>query len=364
MLFKELHTQMGKYKNLTKEEEIELGKKKDTGDKKARELLIKSNLRLVFSIAQDIYQNCGKMTDNNLEDMFQDGVAGLITAVDKYDWKQNAKVSTMATEWIRLYIIRGINFTGRNIIIPTQKFLQLKPIQEAIQKLQEEKGRTPDPKEIYEYLQKEDLINRVSASTNEEKQLETVQDCVSYLNLFQTSSLNQPGKTAQENNNDDSELGDSIADDSIDINQYISRNSVHELIMESLASPSLGERERTVIKLRYGLEGDECRTFDEVCKIYGVSRQRMQQIEVVALDKLKCVLIGKVITNKIQQEIYPLLSLDEKKIFSYRFGINGTKSRTIEHLARKLDKDPKEVIQIEHSVLRKLRPYFEGGIED
>jgi RNA polymerase primary sigma factor len=349
---------------LTREEEIELGKKKDQGDKKAREKLINSNLRLVLDIAKKVYSKYNTMIDNSFDDLVQDGIYGLIKAVDKYDWTKGTKFSTLATMYIQLYIIEGINSTGRTIVIPTQKFTQIKQVQEALIVLQEEKGRSPDVEEIYEYLRKEGAMTRVSLSLTEEKQKEAIKDSLNFLNSFVTFSLNQPEGASHGGNEDDTELGDTIPDDNIDINQYVSTNSIHDLIMSSLESPSLGERERTLIKIRYGLETGENGTYDDVCKIYGVSRQRMQQIEVVALEKLKCILIGKVITKEIQKEVYPFLTPDEKKMMSYRFGLNGRRARTISSMTKILNKNSEEVIHIERNLLKKLKPYFVVGQEN
>lgn len=251
--------EIGKISLLTAEEEIELAKRMEKGDPEAKKRLAESNLRLVVSIAK-------RYTGRGMQflDLIQEGNLGLIKAVEKFDYKKGYKFSTYATWWIRQAITRGIADTGRTIRVPVHMVETINKTLRMTRTLLQELGREPTPEEVAERL-------NVSVSRVREV-LKISRDPV---------SLDTP--IGEE---DDSHLGDFIEDDSA---LSPADSAAFSMLRAELATAleSLTDRERQVVKLRFGLEDGRARTLEEVGKEFNVTRERIRQIEAKALRKLR-----------------------------------------------------------------------------
>lgn len=251
--------EIGKIPLLTADEEIELAKRMEKGDPEAKRRLAESNLRLVVSIAK-------RYTGRGMQflDLIQEGNLGLIKAVEKFDYKKGYKFSTYATWWIRQAITRGIADTGRTIRVPVHMVETINKTLRMTRTLLQELGREPTPEEVAERL-------NVSVSRVREV-LKISRDPV---------SLDTP--IGEE---DDSHLGDFIEDDSA---LSPADSAAFSMLRAELATAleSLTDRERQVVKLRFGLEDGRARTLEEVGKEFNVTRERIRQIEAKALRKLR-----------------------------------------------------------------------------
>ena len=251
--------EIGKIPLLTADEEIELAKRMEKGDPEAKRRLAESNLRLVVSIAK-------RYTGRGMQflDLIQEGNMGLMKAVDKFDYTKGYKFSTYATWWIRQAITRGIADTGRTIRVPVHMVETINKTLRMTRTLLQELGREPTPEEVAERL-------NVSVSRVREV-LKISRDPV---------SLDTP--IGEE---DDSHLGDFIEDDSA---LSPADSAAFSMLRAELATAleSLTDRERQVVKLRFGLEDGRARTLEEVGKEFNVTRERIRQIEAKALRKLR-----------------------------------------------------------------------------
>lgn len=253
--------EIGRIPLLTPKEERELAKRIAKGDEKARQRMIEANLRLVVSIAK---RYVGRSRNLSLLDLIQEGNIGLSKAVDKFNYKKGFKFSTYATWWIRQAISRALADQGRTIRIPVHmvetitKFLKVK------RRLAQQLGRDPTPEEIA-------LEMGVD-----------VDDILYLMRISQgISSLNQPV-----GDEEGSELGDFISDNkSLSPENY----AIQELLKKELSKvlDSLPEREREIIKTRFGLEDGIAHTLEEVGAMFNVTRERIRQIETKTLEKLK-----------------------------------------------------------------------------
>ena len=251
--------EIGKVPLLSADEEIEYAKRMEEGDEEAKKRLAEANLRLVVSIAKR-YVGRGMQ----FLDLIQEGNLGLIKAVEKYDYRKGFKFSTYATWWIRQAITRAIADQARTIRIPVHMVETINKTLRMTRTLLQELGREPTPEEVAERL-------NVSVSRVREV-LKISRDPV---------SLDTP--IGEE---DDSHLGDFIEDDSA---LSPADSAAFSMLRAELATAleSLTDRERQVVKLRFGLEDGRARTLEEVGKEFNVTRERIRQIEAKALRKLR-----------------------------------------------------------------------------
>ena len=253
--------EIGRYKLLTQDEEIELAKRIEQGDKRAKDQLINANLRLVVSIAKH-YIGRGMQ----FLDLIQEGNLGLIRAVDKFDYKKGFKFSTYATWWIRQAIARAIADQARTIRIPVHMVETINKINKVQRLLVQELGREPTAEEISDRMD-----NALSA--------DRIREVLSF--AMEPVSLESP--IGEE---DDSHLGDFVEDkDSISPTDYASDKLQSVALREIMRD--LTDREERVLELRYGLNDYKTRTLEEVGKEFGVTRERIRQIEAKAIKKLK-----------------------------------------------------------------------------
>lgn len=246
-----------KYKILDKEEEIELLKKAKSGDIEAKNQLILSNLRLVVNIAKN-YVNRGL----SLIDLISEGNFGLIYAIEKFDMDKGFRFSTYAVWWIKQSITKAIICKGRGIRIPSYKYDLLSKVNKYVLKRVREEGVYPTVEEISEEL-------KIDKDKIEEIML-AFQDTMSL-----SASIG-----------DDIQLEDIIADTE---NSSIEDNIIEEIEREQVREivKVLDDREKQILKLRFGLDGEEIHTLEEIGATFNITRERVRQIEKKTLQKLK-----------------------------------------------------------------------------
>ena len=266
---------------LTAEEEKELAIQYRNGDNNAKTLLIEYNLKLVVSIAKH-YMNASNATILSFNDLIQNGNLGLINAVDRFDPDRGFKFSTYATWWIRQSIIRGLGNESRTIRIPVHAVEQLRYIHRAINKLQSESSSDNLP----EYTDIAALCNEngwVVKTTSNNKTItpEKVKEYLQYSYMTSMVSLDIPV-----GEDEDSVLGDFIPDTTQNIGNEAERKDMAEKF-EYIFNNYLTPREAEVLRMRFGFNGLEFKTLEEVGKVYGVTRERIRQIENKAKLKIK-----------------------------------------------------------------------------
>ena len=251
--------EIGKVPLLSAEEEIELAKRMEQGDENAKKRLAEANLRLVVSIAKR-YVGRGML----FLDLIQEGNLGLITAVEKFDYRKGYKFSTYATWWIRQAITRAIADQARTIRIPVHMVETINKLIRVSRQLLQELGREPTPEEIAEEMDMPvDRVREILKISQEPVSLET--------------------PIGEE---EDSHLGDFIQDDNVPVPADAAAFTLlKEQLVEVLGT--LTEREQKVLRLRFGLDDGRARTLEEVGKEFNVTRERIRQIEAKALRKLR-----------------------------------------------------------------------------
>ncbi len=313
--------EMGRFHLLKADEEINLARRyKHDGDMDARDELVTRNLRLVFNQAKK-YSSTNNM---HLLDLISEGNIGLMKAVDKFDYTKGYKFSTYATWWIKQSITRSIADQARTIRIPVHMVETINKISRTQRRLTQEFGRdaTPEeisdalitfsPKQVAEYIElnkhkdetpiNEELVDKVKKVvdkveflTNELKRVPTAEEVSEAFREFSPSRIREIQAIAMEpvslespiGEEDDSHLGDFVEDkDNETPTDFVRKSILHDQLRENMLE-FLTPREEKVLRLRYGFDDDKPRTLEEVGKIFGVTRERIRQIEAKAIKKLR-----------------------------------------------------------------------------
>ena len=251
--------QIGSYPLLTQQEEIELAKRKDKGDKVAIDILTESNLRLVVSIAKK-YLGRGL----SFLDLIQEGNIGLLRGIEKFDYTKGYKLSTYATWWIKQAITRSLADQSRTIRIPVHLVEVFNKLTRVQRELTVELGREPSNEELA-------------------KELEISIDKLMEIREYSLTPTSLETPVGDEN---DSSVGDFIADEKNQSPEDVANAEMLRLHIEEILG-DLNERERYIIRQRFGLDDGHPRTLEEVGKEMGVTRERIRQIEAKALRKLR-----------------------------------------------------------------------------
>jgi len=254
--------EIGRVNLLKSEEEVSLAKRVEKGDLIAKQKLIEANLRLVVSIAK---KYVGRSHNLSLLDLIQEGNIGLFRAVEKFDYRKGYKFSTYATWWIRQAITRALADQSRTIRIPVHMVETINKYTQVTRRLVQDLGREPLPEEVAVEMGLEvDKIRHIMKISQETVSLET----------------------SVGDSDDDSVLGDFIEDtEAVMPNQSASRKLLKDHINEVLNS--LTPREQKILKIRFGLEDGVVHTLEEVGQEFGVTRERIRQIEAKALEKIR-----------------------------------------------------------------------------
>ncbi|CAI9086531.1 RNA polymerase subunit sigma [Candidatus Methylacidiphilum fumarolicum] len=245
---------------LTKEKEVELAKRIQQGDQEARRQMIQANLRLVVKIAHD-YANSGLP----LPDLISEGNIGLMKAVDRFDPSKGGKLSTYAAWWIKQSIKRALANQSKTIRLPVHLVDKIAKMRRVAMQLSEVLGRDPTDEELAEEL---------GMSTTKVAELRTI--AIRPASLDATVGEEEDGTS----------LGELVKDESATSpDQSVLDQNLKNTILELL--PKLDERERKILSLRFGLEGNEQMTLEEIGKEFHVTRERIRQLQNIALRKIR-----------------------------------------------------------------------------
>lgn len=253
--------EVGKEALLSREEEVELAKRVEQGDQEAKERLASANLRLVISIAKK-YRNYGLP----FLDLIQEGNLGLMKAIKKFDWRKGYKFSTYATWWIRQAILKALTNRSRTVRVPAHMKELSRKIDSVEEEYVQEHGVEPSEEEVAEILDVSvEKINRAKKAAQT------------------TVSLDKP--LGQES--DGGVLGDILADDNLPTPEKETFESLLNGRLKGLLNKELTDREKHILKLRYGLEDYQPRTLEEVGDVFDISRERVRQLQNRAIEKLQ-----------------------------------------------------------------------------
>jgi len=253
--------EIGKVPLLTADEEVSLAKRRERGDKNAERKMIEANLRLVVSIAKKFVGKSLSMLD-----LIQEGNIGLFRAVKKFDYRKGYKFSTYATWWIRQAITRALADHSRTIRIPVHMVETINRLQQVSRHLLQDLGRDPTPEEIAAEMGEEvEKVKHIIKISQDTVSLET---------------------SVGDDDDDDTSLADFIKDvKSVSPSQAAGVELLKDYIKEAVKD--LSPREKKILEMRFGLDDGVTHTLEEVGKEFGVTRERIRQIESKALDKIK-----------------------------------------------------------------------------
>ena len=255
--------EIGQYPLITGEQEKELARRIQDGDEEAGHILARSNLRLVVSIAK---KYVGRSPDLTLLDLIQEGNLGLFKAVDKFDWTKGYKFSTYATWWIRQAITRSLADQSRTIRVPVHMVETIAKYKQVVRRLSQDLGRDPLPEEI---------ATEMNVDVDKVHHIEKIDQS--------TVSLESP---VGDDDDGKSTLGNFIADDKIlSPEQATARRIVSDQVKNILND--LPEKERQILEMRHGLKDGITHTLEEVGQEFGVTRERIRQIEAKAHEKIR-----------------------------------------------------------------------------
>ena len=247
---------------LSREEEKELAKRIEQGDEEAREKLASANLRLVISIAKK-YRGYGLP----FLDIIQEGNIGLMKAIDKFDWRKGYKFSTYATWWIRQAILKALNNESRTVRVPSHVSSLNRKIDKFKKSYKEETGEEPTNEQIAEELDVD--VDKVRNALKAKRE---------------SVSLDKP---LREEDGDSEALGDVIVDEKSPQPEKEAFGDMLEDRLKGLLNKALSDREKQILKLRYGLEDYQPLTLEEVGDVFDISRERVRQLQDRAINKLK-----------------------------------------------------------------------------